>query len=144
MAASKSKHRNATSFGKGNGAGKGDGWGGPARGASASRIKPGDPEGIQAMSNDQDAKARQAERSERLRNHLYTLGLTAARQETQVAAAVAYLDRTEGKPVQRNVNLNTGDPSQLTDADLAAIAAGGRAAPAEAAQDAAEPGGVVH
>ncbi len=129
---------------KGNGAGKGDGWGGPAKGASASRIRPGDPEGIQAMGNDPDVKAKAEQRGELVREHLFNLALGAARQETQVAAAVAYLDRTEGKPVQRNVNLNTGDPSQLSDADLAAIAQSGRAAPAEAAADTQEPGGVVH
>jgi hypothetical protein len=33
------------------GVGRGPGWGGPARGASSSRITQGDPDGIQAMSN---------------------------------------------------------------------------------------------
>ena len=42
------------------------------------------------------------------------------------------------------VNLNTGDPSLLSDADLAAIAAGSRQAPAAPADDPPEPGGVVH
>lgn len=96
-----SKRRPSTAFPKGNGAGKGDGWGGPARGASASRVRPGDPEGIQALSNDPDVKASQAERAELLKDHLFSLALGAQRQETQLAAAVACLDRIEGKPLQR-------------------------------------------
>lgn len=80
---------------------KGAGWGGPAKGASASRIKPGDPDGIQAMSNDPDIKARQAKRAAKLHDHLYALATEAERQETQLAATIAFLDRAEGKPVSR-------------------------------------------
>ena len=123
---------------------KGAGWGGPARGASTSRIKPGDPDGIQAMSNTPDIKARQAAKAEAVREHLYTLALKAERQETQLAASVAYLNRIEGAPMQRAVIANVSDPSTLTDADLAAIAAGSRPAAAPAQDDPAGPEGVVH
>lgn len=125
--------------------GNGAGWGGPAKGASASRIAPGDPDGIQAMSNDEDVKARAARRSEIMRDHLFRLAQHAQREETQIAAAVAYLDRTEGKPVALNINHNVSDPAQLSDDELSAIAARGRReAPAEAPADAPEPGDVVH
>lgn len=127
-----------------NGPGKGAGWGGPARGASSSRIKPGDPDGVQKLSNDPTIKARQAERAETVREHLYTLALKAERQETQLAASVAYLNRIEGSPVQRAVVANISDPSTLTDADLAAIAAGSRAVAAPAEDDPAGPDGLVH
>lgn len=140
--------RTKTTRPKGNGASRhgsaGDGWGGPAKGASDSRIRKGDPDGIQALSNDPAIKASKEERGELVREHLFSLALGAARQETQVAAAIAYLNRTEGMPVSRNLNANVGDPSQLSDADLAAIAAAGRPAPAEAPADQVEPGGVVH
>ncbi len=99
-------------FPKGNGPGRGsrgDGWGGPAKGASASRIRRGDPGGIQAMSNDAEIKARQAERAEELKDHLYHLALKAERQETQLAATVACLDRIEGKPLQRQDVTSAGE-----------------------------------
>lgn len=99
------------------GVGKGDGWGGPARGASTSRIKPGDPDGIQAMSTDPDIKARQAERAAKLHDHLYGLATEADRQETQLAATIAYLDRVEGKPVARNdtrLSAGEGGPINFT------------------------------
>lgn len=138
------KRRPSTAFPKGNGAGKGDGWGGPARGASASRIRPGDPEGIQAMSNDADVKAEAARRADELRDHLYHLALNAERQETQLAASVAFLNRAEGMPVARHLTANVADPSQLSDADLAAIATAGRTAPVAAEGDPPELGGLVH
>jgi hypothetical protein len=133
----------------GNGAGhggpaKGAGWGGPAKGASTSRIRPGDPDGIQRMSHDPDIRRRQAERVEQVREHLYGLALGAERQETQLAASVAYLNRIEGTPLQRAVVANVTDPSKLTDADLAAIAAGSGPAAAAAPDDPAGPDGVVH
>jgi hypothetical protein len=136
-------------FPKGTGAGsggiaKGAGWGGPAKGASTSRIKPGDPDGITSMRHDPDNKRRQAERVEAVREHLFGLALNAERQETQLAASVAYLNRIEGTPLQRAVVANVADPSKLTDADLAAIAAGSGPAAPPAPDDPAEPGGVVH
>ena len=65
----------------------------------------------------------------------------------RVAAATSLLDRAWGKPIARNLNATVADLRQLSDAELEAIAAGGRAAPAEAAEDAAaedapEPGSV--
>lgn len=134
---------------RGNGPGwggiaKGAGWGGPARGASDSRIKPGDPDGIQRMSHDPEIRRRQAERAEQVREHLFGLALGAERQETQLAASVAYLNRIEGTPLQRAVVANVADPSKLTDADLAAIAAGSGPAAPPAPDDPAELAGVVH
>lgn len=41
-----------------------------------------------------------------LKDHLADLGLNADRQETQVSAIVAYLNREEGLPVAMNKNLN--------------------------------------
>lgn len=108
------------------GPGKGTGWGGPARGESASRIAPGDPDGIQAMSNDPEIKARQAERAAKLHDMIYGLAvgqdadglpLTDVRPETRLAAATAYLDRVEGKPVSRvdsRVSGGEGGPINFT------------------------------
>jgi hypothetical protein len=90
----------------GNGAGhggpaKGAGWGGPAKGASTSRIKPGDPDGIQAMSNDPEVRARRARQADELHERLYALATDADRQETQLAATIAFLNRVEGTPNQK-------------------------------------------
>lgn len=81
-------------FPRGNGAG----WGGPAKGGSASRIRKGDPEGIQAMSNDPEIAAARETRIAELKEHLYGLATSAERQETQLAATVAYLNRELGTP----------------------------------------------
>jgi hypothetical protein len=113
------------------------GWGGPARGGpNRPAIKAGD--GIQAMSNDPDIRARNLARVEELKDHLFGLAKGAEREETQLAAAVAFMNRVEGMPVARQVVANVADPSQLTDADLAAIALSGRrdadAAPADQGQ----------
>jgi hypothetical protein len=83
----------------GNGPGKGDGWGGPAKGAStAPRFKPGIISEAQALRHDPEVKASAAERVELLKEHLYRLATTAERQETQMAATVAYLNRELGTP----------------------------------------------
>ena len=99
---------------------KGKGWGGPAKGASASRIKPGDPDGIAAMGNDPDMRARNAERNARLKDHLFNLAISAENEHAQIAAAQAWLDRDEGKPISRSVTATVDDVSQLSDLELAA------------------------
>jgi hypothetical protein len=114
----------------------GAGWKhGPAKGASASRIVPGDPEGIQTMSNDPRVLAKGRERLGVLRDKIFELALSAEREETQLAAANSYLNREEGTPVQRVVTASVTDPSQLTDDELAAIAASGRRGALAAPED---------
>jgi hypothetical protein len=113
----------------------GDAWGGPAKGASTSRIVPGDPDGIQPMSNDPRILARGRVRLDHLRDKIYELALSAEREETQLAAANSYLNREEGTPVQRVVTASVTDPSQLTDDELAAIAASGRRGALAAPED---------
>jgi len=131
------KHGPAKGKGKGpgHGAGSGDGWGGSAKGASTSRIVPGDPDGIQAMSNDPRILARGKERLSVLRDKIYELALSAEREETQLAAANSYLNREEGTPVQRVVTASVTDPSQMTDAELAAYIAEGRRGALAAPED---------
>lgn len=120
---------------------KGDGWGGPARGESRTKGRVAE---VQPMSNDAEIKRQAAERIQRLKDHIYTLATSAQREETQLAAAIAFLNREVGMPVARNLVANVGDPNNLTDAELAAIAAGSGTAAAEAADDTAGSGGLVH
>ncbi len=54
----------------------------------------------------------------------------------RVAAASTLLDRAWGKPIARNLNATVADPRQMSDAELIAIIAECRPAPAEAAEDA--------
>ena len=61
----------------------------------------------------------------------------------RVAAASALLDRAWGKPIARNVNASVADPRQLSDAELIAIIAEGRAAAAEAPEEAVEAAAAV-
>lgn len=108
---------------RGNGAGQGDGWGGPAKGAGSisTRAEPfGHGNTVSAVQRDMSG----AEKAWLLKEHLYMLATTAAREETQISAAVAWLDRHEGKPIARNVNMTPGDVSLLDDGTLAAIALG--------------------
>ena len=108
---------------KGNGAGKGDGWGGPAKGAgSKSPAQPSFAQGntLHAANPRNGHPGTQTERAAELRDHLYHLALNAQREETQVTAARAYLDRVEGTPIQRVVNHNADDIAALSDDALAA------------------------
>ena len=97
--------------------GNGAGWGGPKKGASTSRIKPGDPDGIQAMSNDPEVRARRAREADELHDHLLTLAKTAKTEQVQLAATVAFIERIEGKAIARNdtrVSAGEGGPVQFT------------------------------
>lgn len=88
------------------GVGKGDGWGGPAQGAhpdgapftadSPTRHRgPGDPK---KMAERAAFAAEKAARVEQLLQHLGNLALNAKREETQVSATVAALNRLDGLP----------------------------------------------
>ena len=120
---------------------KGKGWGGPAKGASRSRIKPGDPDGIQPMSNDADTKARRAEWREKVLN-LYVTIVDDKEQPVmaRIAAGDKLLDRIEGKAVQTNVNITADDVERMTDDELRAERARVDAALAEARQARASAG----
>lgn len=83
---------------RGNGAGKGDGWGGPAKGASTSRITKENAPLIQPLSHDAELKARRQAEAQDLLDHIRTLATTAKRQETQLTAAMAFVDRVLPKP----------------------------------------------
>jgi hypothetical protein len=120
---------------------RGQGWGGAAQGASSTAGQVAE---VQPMSNDPAIKRQAAERVRRLKDHLYDLALNAERQETQLSAAVAFLNREEGMPISRAVIANVGDPNNLTDAELAAIAAGSGPDAAPAPDDTGGSGGVVH
>lgn len=121
------------------GAGKvtkaGDGWGGPARGAgtggparaftkkdaAAFMFTPEkqpdmSPEAVKAR---REVKAEREDRIEQLTMHLADLGLNAEREETQVSATIAALNRLEGMPKQKNENLNVAATwEQLVEASL--------------------------
>lgn len=101
------------------GVGKGDGWGGPARGNAGDR--PATPtahtDEMRAILKDPIAMAERkilreakADRIEQMTEHLCELGLNAEREETQVSATVAALNRLAGLPVATNNNSNTEVP----------------------------------
>ena len=92
---------------------KGAGWGGPAKGASTSRIKPGDPDGIAAMSRNPAVMADKAEAAEQMRNVLYGIALDGENEHARIAAADRLLDRLEGKPLARN-DLTSGGEKVAT------------------------------
>lgn len=108
--------------GVGHGPGCGTGWGGPARGpgSTASRA-PAFEQGNQRALGPHDMS--RAQQRQRLMDDLEHLSFTAEREETQLAAAVAWLDRFEGKPVARLVTTGSDALTALDDAALAAAVA---------------------
>lgn len=88
--------------GVGHGVGRGTGWGGPARGVGGTASRAPDfCRGNQRAAGPHDmARAR---RRQRLMDELAHLALTAKSEEVQLSAAVAWLDRYEGKPIARTV-----------------------------------------
>ena len=86
--------------------GTGAGWGGPAKGASKSRLKPrGDAESdrIRREQNSKSAPIVQRREAvaEEMRQVLYDLALKAEAETVRANAADKLLDRLEGKPVQK-------------------------------------------
>ena len=96
-----------------------EGWGGPAKGAGKGPAygpttaetfeilrakKASAPPEVKAKRK--KAKADKAARVEQFNDHLADLALNAAREETQVSATIALLNRLDGMPRQRNENEN--------------------------------------
>lgn len=77
-------------------------------------------------------------RRQRLMDELVRIAFTAESQETQVAAAVAWLDRFEGKPVTHSISATPGDQVALDDLELAAIASPRSAPPRASPPDTAD------
>ena len=107
------------------GPGKGEGWGGPAKGKGHRFVKGDTLAGRPTKDVSAIKAATREERLTALKEHILELALTAERQETQLTAAVAYLDREEGKPVQRQDVTSKGErvgyvitaPAEAEDAD---------------------------
>ncbi len=59
-----------------------------------------------------------SQKRQHLLDALFDLALTGASQELQVSAAVAWLNRYEGRPVAMTVHASAADLSTLDDADL--------------------------
>lgn len=105
---------------RGNGPGKGPGWGGPAKGMP--------PRGEKAAAFEQGNTAaagyHDMSKSERIAAHVARLERIADAAEAEgryneaTTATTAALDRLEGKPVARNINVNADDLAGLSDADL--------------------------
>ena len=83
----------------------GDGWGGEAR-------APGQPHNKRAAFEPGNTLAagphvlRDPETADRIKLHILHLAQNAEREETQLAASQAFLNRIEGMPVARNLNIN--------------------------------------
>ncbi len=83
--------------GVGKGVGKGDGWGGPARGAGSKAAKAPDFDRGNGAAVGGHNLSRSMKR-QNLLDALFELAIVAESQEVQVSAAVAWLNRVEGKP----------------------------------------------
>ena len=87
---------------------KGEGWGGPAKGASTSRIKPGDPDGIQAMSNDFDVRQASKALREYIKPHMLALldkqlELAQGNDNLALQATQALLNRVDPPQTRQDV-----------------------------------------
>jgi hypothetical protein len=94
---------------RGNGAGKGEGWGGPAKGASTSRYVEGETQPMQGKSRTSEVVRSREERLAALKDKIFDLASSAEREETQLAAAIAYLNREEGLPIARQLTATTDE-----------------------------------
>ena len=109
----------------------GQGWGGPASGGPgkartdglmkpAPRFQVGNQMSKGNLSHRAPSAIEQRERNQRLKNHLFHLALNGESEVTQVRASEAYLNRTEGMPIQRNVNVNVDSLGTMSDDELEA------------------------
>ncbi len=111
---------------RGNG-GMGVGWGGPANGPGSSApsfsdslenriggVAPADPQVRQSKA---EREAKRLEQAEAVKDEIYRIATKGAREADRVNAGVAFLNRVEGMPVARNLNLN-GELFDLTDDEL--------------------------
>lgn len=109
--------RPSSSKGAAKGSG-GAGWGGPAKGAGSKRAKA---PAIRTPKNNRGKKydLTASEKAAQVKEMLFSLA-TNKRQEgmTRIRAGEAWLNRHEGMPVARNVNINVDDISQLSDEAL--------------------------
>lgn len=93
---------------RGNGAGKGDGLYGPAKGTRVfEKGGPGGP-GVKP-----DLVAAKAERVERAKAKIFDLMENAQREETQLTAAIAFINQELGMPVQRQITANVDDVAKV-------------------------------
>jgi hypothetical protein len=97
--------------------GNGKGHGGPATGlghggekrgpGNGSPIKPFEPGNKLAVGRPNAGEGERAktelEKAAELKEHLYRLGTGAEREDTQVRASEAYINRVEGMPIARNL-----------------------------------------
>lgn len=106
--------------GMGHGPGLGAGWGGPAqiwaRVADQPRPHRFPPPGNRVAGYGHNLS--RSQKRQHLLDALFDLALTGASQELQVSAAVAWLNRYEGRPVAMTVHASAADLSTLDDADL--------------------------
>ncbi len=94
--------------------------GGPATGKTKKAFEPGNKAAVGRPDAGEGYRAvTEKEKAAQLRDHLYMLALSAEHEMTQVRATEAYLNRVEGLPVARNINLAVNDLSQLDDDALA-------------------------
>lgn len=91
------------------------GWGGAVKGASAAQADlPEFPAGNPGYAGKWPVTDRRIERENRadyLIDHIGMIAETAEREETQLAASLAYIERVRGKVPQTNLNI----PGDLTD-----------------------------
>jgi hypothetical protein len=125
-------------FPRGNGAGKGQ-WGGPAKGASTSRLAPaGDDysDAIRALARDPAHAESKAPLRELVFRTWVDVATASDNDSARVAAAEKIADRLDGKAVQRqDIKLRNVNPDEMTDEELAAIAAGRSGAASGASGD---------
>src|ERR1700691_1049858 len=95
------------------GAGKGDGWGGEPKGAGSgaqrklftSEDNPAKKPGWkERLSRGKRLAKEEVKRQKQMRDMIGNLALNAEREETQLSAAVAYLNRSEGMPIAMQKN----------------------------------------
>jgi len=107
--------------------GNGVGYGGPAKGSGSdapsfsdslqNQIIGAEPWSQHVRQSKAEREARRADQAEAVKDEIYRIATKGVREADRVNAGVAFLNRIEGMPVARNLNLN-GELHDLSDDEL--------------------------
>lgn len=107
--------------------GNGAGWGGAAKGEGVAGEPVAFEAGNQAAVGHGPHDLTKAERIARLQDNLEHLALHAEAENVRMQASNHLLNRLDGMPIARNINVNAGNVKDLSDEALLEIISGAEA-----------------
>jgi hypothetical protein len=101
-----------------------NGWGGPPKGATkivgkAPRFEKNNTAGVGNLSHAAPSAVQRKVNTNLVKGRILHLALNGEAEMTQLRACETYLNREEGMPVARSLNINIDDVTAMTDEQLA-------------------------